>query len=84
MPSDKIKPSDLRIRHQCGSCQRWITVHATIWGEPHALLKVGFCGHCQSSYFGIDGMGGDAAPAALQLVAHLLQRFPGVAAQPVH
>lgn len=84
MPTDKIKPSDLRIRHQCGSCQRWITVHATIWGEPHALLKVGFCGHCQSSYFGIDGMGENAAPAVLQLVSHLLKQFPGVTAPSVH
>lgn len=84
MQSDKIKPSDLRIRHQCGSCQRWITVHATVWGEPHVLVKVGFCVHCQSSYFGIDGMGENAAPAVLQLVGHLLKQFPGVAGPIVH
>lgn len=84
MPADKIKPSDLRMRHQCGCCQRWITVHATIWGDPYALVKVGFCGHCQSSYFGVDGMGENAAPAVLQLVSHLLKQVPGVTASNVH
>lgn len=74
--SARIKPRDLRIRHQCENCQQWITAHATLWGEPYVLLKVGFCGHCQHSYFGVDGMGVDASPAVLQLVGHLLSKFP--------
>lgn len=82
--SHRIKPSDLRIKHQCENCHRWITVHATLWGEPYALLKVGFCSHCQHSYFGVDGMGENAAPAVLQLVSHLLKSFPGVKSESLH
>lgn len=82
--STRIKSSDLRIKHQCQNCSQWITAHATLWGEPHALLKVGFCTHCQHSYFGVDGMGDNAAPAVLQLVSHLLKSFPGTQQPVVH
>lgn len=73
-----LKPSDLRIRHQCDQCGHWHTVHAVPWGDPVALLVTGYCGRCGATYLSFRGTEGDAGPAALQLVHTLLQGFPGV------
>lgn len=73
-----LKPSDLRIKHQCSDCQAWLTAHAVPWGQPVALLVTGYCGHCGATYLSFRGTEGDASPAALQLVSALLQGFPGV------
>lgn len=81
-PSGRVllKPSDLRIRHQCSDCGHWLTAHAVPWGEPVALLVTGYCGHCGSTYLSFRGVEGDAGPAALHLCHTLLQGFPGVKA----
>lgn len=74
----RLKPSDLRIKHQCETCHHWGIAHAVPWGEPMALLVTGFCGHCGATYLSFRAVEGDAGPAALHLVSTLLQGFPGV------
>lgn len=74
----RLKPSDLRIRHQCTKCDRWHTAHAIPWGEPLALLVTGYCPHCGASYLSLrqaseEGIGG----AACDLARHFLQIAPG-------
>lgn len=75
----RLKPSDLRIKHQCTKCQHWMTVHAVPWGEPLALLVTGYCFRCGASYMSLrEATGEGVAGAAQQLVDHFTQVVPGV------
>ncbi len=74
----RLKPSDLRIKHQCSTCGHWHVAHAVPWGEPVAMLVTGYCGQCGATYLSLRGVDGDAGGAALQLCGTLLQGFPGV------
>lgn len=77
--SNRLKPSDLRLKHNCQQCGEWMTAHAVPWGEPLAMLVTGYCGKCGGTYLSLRAANeqGDAAPAALQLAGHFLQVFPG-------
>lgn len=72
-----LKPSDLRIKHQCHQCDHWHTAHAVPYGAPLALLITGYCPHCGATYLSLreaseEGVGG----AARQLADHFLQVAP--------
>ena len=73
----RLKPSDLRIKHQCTKCERWHTAHAIPWGRPLALLVTGYCSHCGSSYLSLRQAGEDGIEgAANDLARHFLQIVP--------
>lgn len=72
-----LKPSDLRIKHQCLQCEHWLTAHAVPYGAPLAFLVTGYCPHCGATYLSLregseEGVGG----AAQQLIEHFLQVVP--------
>lgn len=72
--SGQLRPSDLRLKHQCEQCGGWHAAHALPWGEPLAFLVTGYCGHCGASYLSLrQGSKEGVAPAARQLAAHFGQ-----------
>lgn len=69
-----LKPSDLRLKHQCQQCQAWHAAHAVPWGEPLAFLVTGYCPHCGASYLSLrQGSKEGVAPAARQLADYFGQ-----------
>lgn len=69
--TNRILNSDLLVPGQCGQCGRPIDVHLTPMGDPIYLIRTGWCQHCQSALFGVDGMLNDVSQAAVQLIEHL-------------
>lgn len=70
----RLRPSDLRLKHQCTKCGAWHAAHALPWGNPLAFLITGFCPHCESSYLSLrQGTSEGIGPAAQQLVEHFGQ-----------
>lgn len=82
--NNKLRASELAFKHKCQNCGASGTAHGTLWGEPVVILKVAYCDRCQHSYFGVDGMGGNASPAILQLVGHLLSQVPPAQRPEIH
>lgn len=70
----RLKPSDLRIKHQCQQCERWHTAHAVPYGAPLALLVTGYCPHCGATYLSLrEASEEGVCGAAQQLADHFLQ-----------
>ena len=76
-PNDhvRLKPSDLRLKHQCQQCQQWHTAHALPWGAPLAFLVTGYCPKCGASYLSLRQGSEKGVSGAAQQLSDYFRQF---------
>lgn len=72
--TNQLRPSDLKLKHNCQKCGQPMTAHAVPWGSPLAFLVTGYCGKCGGTYLSLrEGSEEGITGAAQQLIEHFHQ-----------